>query len=333
MMLFNNMISAVTLGNVQLNNVSSFEITESIDEIANTAKLIIPRSYKLLDQKAILEQFKVGDKATIKAGYYYGNDVDLQEEFSGYIKEVSSDFPLEILLEDESFILRQTNFVKSYQNATLEQVLYDIVPKGIKIQCPKMPLGRFQISNASAFDVLSQIKEDYGVFSRMKNGTLHIGLRDLLVDKQIMTTHEYILNPTSPAGNLVKKNDLKYKRKGDFKLLVKVSSIPVKGKKVEAEWGSKATDASAINITYPGSFNKNQLLEYAKSIYNKRCYDGYTGDITGFGTPRTHAGDALQLRDSVQPERSSKNLIEKVVISYSESAGISRKNTLSYRLV
>jgi hypothetical protein len=48
--------------------------------------------------------------------------------------------------------------------------------------------------------------------------------------------------------------------------------------------------------------------------------------------PRTHAGDALTIRDSKEPEREGTFLIEKVNIGYSDSSGFSRKNTLSYKL-
>ena len=69
MMLFVNLNARVTLGNVVLNNVSHFEISENILEISNTAKITIPKAYGALNGKKILEQFKVGDRVTIEAGY------------------------------------------------------------------------------------------------------------------------------------------------------------------------------------------------------------------------------------------------------------------------
>ncbi len=332
MMLFMNMLSYVTLGNVKLDNVTSIKITESINEVSNVAKLTIPKHYRLNDQKTILEQFKVGDPVTISFGYYKEDNVDIEVEFTGYIREIESDLPLVLLCEDESYILRQTNVIKSWRSATLLQVLREIVPSGITVECPVVPLGRFQIDNASVYDVLNKIKEDYGLYSRLKNGVLRVGLRDLVDMKQMQATHAYVLNPTSVAGDFTKSNDLKFKRKTDFKLKVKVTCVDSANKKKTVEVGSKDADASVINITYPGSFTEAELRKYGESIYNKRCYDGYTGSITGFGTPRTHAGDALQIEDKDDISRSGKYLIEAVDITYSSDSGISRNNTLSYRL-
>jgi hypothetical protein len=141
-----------------------------------------------------------------------------------------------------------------------------------------------------------------------------------------------VINPITSAGSLVKKNDLKFKRKEDYKLHVSVTSMLLNGKKTTVVVGNKDKGASVIRFTYPGKYTEKQLREFATSIYNKRCYNGYTGTITGFGTPRTHAGDALAIEDKAEPERGDKYLIEKVDITYDESSGLSRKNTLSYKI-
>ncbi|MFV0378347.1 MAG: hypothetical protein ACK5JD_13720 [Mangrovibacterium sp.] len=327
MLLFLNMTARVTLGNVQLNNISSFEVQESILDMSNTAKITIPRNYAALDGKFILEQFKVGDPMAIYAGY----DGELALEFKGYIREIESDYPLVIHCDDETYPLRQNDLVKSYPAATLRQVLTDIIPDGLSFNCPDVSLGRFQIDHESSFQVLQRIKEDYGLYSRLQNGVLSVNLRDL-TNSSGLTVHSYVLNPGDKIMNLVKKNELKYKRKEDYKLHVKVTALKPDGKKQTVEVGSKTKDASLIQVTYPGTYSEAELLAYATSIYNKRCYDGYNGTITGFGTPRTHAGDALEISDKDEEQRSGRYLIEKVVISYDEGSGFSRENSLSYKL-
>lgn len=322
-----NLNSQVTLGNVLLKNITSFEISESILEMSNTAKITIPRNYAALNGKVILEQFAVGDKMTIEAGY----DGELNREFTGYISEIESDYPLVIHCDDETYPLRQNSLAFSYRSATLGQVLADIIPGDIKFECPGMNLGRFIIDNESSFRVLQRIQEDYGLYSKLQNGVLTVNLRDL-VDVNGQQTHTYVMNENRVSANFVKKNDLKYKRKADYRLHVKVTSMPPNGKKVTVEYGSKTKDASLIQIAYPGSHTEAELMAYAQSIYNKRCYDGYTGTITGFGAPATHAGDALILNDSLEPERSGRYMIEKVVVNYDDFNGFSRHNTLSYRL-
>ncbi|WP_418894705.1 hypothetical protein [Limibacterium fermenti] len=318
------MISKVTLGRVILNNISNFEINENILEISNTAKITIPRHYKQLDGKSVLDQFRVGDKMTIEAGYYYGSDVDMALEFTGYVQEIESDYPLIIHCEDESYIFRQTNNNKSYRDATLKQILSDIIPSNIGIECPDMTLGKFMIDNASTYSVLQQLVKNYGLFSRLQDGKLKVGLAYEFGDNT--TEHTYVI------GKNVKKNELKYKRERDFKVRFKAIANNPDGSKTTVSIGNKDGDASERTLNFAGPMSEADLKKVAEGVAKKVIYDGYTGSITGFGIPRTHAGDALVIRDEFEPDREGKYMIEKVDIAYNETNGFSRQNTLSFKL-
>jgi Phage late control gene D protein (GPD). len=318
--MFLNMTSQVTLGNVLLKHVSAFEINENILELSNTAKITIPKNYGVIGQKPILEQFKVGDKVVIECGY---NDV-LAREFVGYIREIESDVPLVIHCDDETYPLRQTNYIKSYKSASLKQVLTDIIPKSISFECPDVHLGKFQIDNASAFAVLQELVTSYGLYSRLQDGKLKVGLA---YDFGANTTeHTYTI------GVNVRQNDLKYKRKEDYKIRFKAISNNPNGKKTEVIVGNKEKDASERTLNFAGPLTESQLRERALAVMAKLVYNGYTGTIKGFGVPRTHAGDSLIIKDKFEPERAGKYLIEKVDITYDESGGFARTNTLSYKI-
>ncbi|MEA4916543.1 hypothetical protein [Proteiniphilum sp.] len=319
-----NMLSKVTLGKVLLDNISDFEINENILEISDTAKITIPRNYKQLEGRSVLDQFSVGDKMTISAGYYYGADVDIALEFSGYIQEIESDYPLIIHCEDESYIFRQNNHNKSYRSATLKQVLSDIVPKDIAIECPDMALGKFMIDNASTYAVLQGLVKNYGLYSRLHGDRLKVGLAYEFGDNT--TEHTYTI------GKDVKKNELKYKRERDFKIRFKAISNNPDGTKTTVTVGNKDGDASERTLNFAGPMSEGELKKIAEATMKKVVYDGYTGSITGFGIPRTHAGDALVIRDQFDPEREGKYMIEKVDITYNETGGFSRKNSLSFKL-
>ncbi|MNV94132.1 hypothetical protein D3C71_1889030 [compost metagenome] len=70
----------------------------------------------------------------------------------------------------------------------------------------------------------------------------------------------------------------------------------------------------------------------ADAHYSKNVFDGYTGSITGFGIPRTRAGDSLRVEDPREPQLDGDYLISKVTISWDESGGFSRTNELSFKL-
>jgi hypothetical protein len=320
MLAFLNMSSRVTLGNIVLNNITGYEINENVLEMSNVASITIPKNYKKLADKPILELIKVGDKVKIESGY---NGM-LGVEFTGYIKEIESDLPLIIHCEDETYLLRQTSFIKSYRSATLKQVLADIIPKSITWEAPDTHIGKYQIDRASAHDVLSDLMKRYGLYSRLNNGHLKVGLAyDFANTSKV---HVYTI------GINVKKNELKYKRKDDFKIRFKATATNPNGKKVHATVGSLDLDASVRTLNFAGPMTEAQLKEKARGVMSKLVYDGYTGTITGFGMPRTRAGDALQIRDKWEPEREGRYLIEKVDIIYNESDGYKRVNTLSYKI-
>ena len=332
MLLFMNMTAQVQLGKVALKNVSSFEIDENILEMSNTAKIVIPRNYIKQGNKAILDQLHAGDKVTLDVGY----DGDYLREFTGYIREIESDIPLVIHCDDETYPLRQTNYIKSYKDATLDQVLADIIPKEMKYECPDVRVGKYQIDNASAFAVLQDLMKNYGLYSRLQEGVLKVGLAYDFADNAIV--HVYTINASAdrPYQKNIRKNDLKFKRKEDFKVRYKAIAHNGKAKgqskDVVVVVGNKEKDASERTLHFAGPMTEAELRKHANNVMKKDVYDGYTGDITGFGLPRTHAGDTLELRDSLEPERAGRYLIEKVNISYNSSSGFSRKNTLSYKV-
>lgn len=337
MMLYLNMVCKVTIGGMVLDHVTQFEISEGIAEMSNTAKITIPVNYAVKNQPGwtVLDFIGVSDVVKIEAGYYREGWKSIGTEFIGRVREIEADLPLVIHCDDETFDLRQNTNTKSYKNATLKEVLTDIIKAPLTFDCPDLTLGRFQTDSESSFQVLQRIKNDYGLYSRLQNGHLSVNLRDIVGGSDIKEVHRYVLNPTT-AGPMdayfVKKNELKFKRKEDYKLHVKVSSMDLNGKKITVEVGNKDKGASELKFTYPGKHTEKELRSIGESIYTKRCYNGYTGTITGFGLPRTHAGDALVIDDKLEKDRSGKYLIEKVVIAYNESNGYSRENTLSYRI-
>lgn len=320
MLAFLNMGSRVTLGNIVLNNITGYEINENVLEMSNVASITIPKNYKKLADKPILELIKVGDKVKIESGY---NGM-LGIEFTGYIKEIESDLPLIVHCEDETYKLRQSSFIKSYRSATLKEILKDIIPKEFTWEAPDTHIGKYQIDRASAHDVLSDLIKRYGLYSRLNNGHLKVGLAYDFAERS--KSHIYTI------GIDVKKNELKYKRKDDFKIRFKATATNPNGKKVHATVGSLDADASERTLNFAGPMTEAQLKEKARAVMAKLVYDGYTGTITGFGMPRTRAGDALEIRDKWEPERAGRYLIEKVDIIYNESDGYKRVNTLSYKI-
>lgn len=313
-----NLQAKVKVGNATFENISSLEITESVIELSDKAKVVIPRNYKSLAGNPVLDVIKVGDKASIYLGYN-GN---LSLEFEGYIREIESDTPLILHLDDEMYLLKMTNYLESWEKISLKEILKTIAP-GYSIQCPDLSLNKFSINNNSAYQVLMHLKQQYGLYSYLKEKTLHCGFAYDIKDKAIKEhTYEFKKN--------IKKNDLKYKRKEDYKIKIIAIANRPDGKKSKLEIGSKENNASCRTLNF-GNIEDSELKKLANAELNKLCFDGYTGSITGFGVPRTKAGDTLKIIDKEEPERAGKYLIEGVKIRYGKTY-FERINKLSYKV-
>ena len=122
-------------------------------------------------------------------------------------------------------------------------------------------------------------------------------------------------------------------RKEDVKVRVRVTSSDRKGGKLKYETGAKEQEGSLYSMDLPAGLTQAELKEYGDAWYNRLSFNGFSGTITGFGTPPTHAGDTLQIIDSEEPDREGKYLIDSVKITYDPfSEGFQRENTLSFKV-
>ncbi|WP_367867897.1 hypothetical protein [Pedobacter sp. WC2423] len=316
-----NMIAKVTIGKIYFDHINEVEITESVTELSDVAKIILPRFYKQLDGKYPLDYIKAGDVVKIEFGYV---ETGINTEFEGYVREISADIPLEIIC-DQVYPIRQNNFVKSYGAVTLKNLLTDIT-KGTfikKIESPDVNMGKYLVNNASTYQVLDKVKEQFGFFGKIKGDLLSVGFAwDWRPGFTVKHTYDMQAN--------VKQNDLKYKSKDSFNVRVRVKIRNKKSKEAYIEVGSKDKDATVHTIEYAADTTK-VAKEIAEARLKKSVYTGYTGSITGFGFPLTHAGDSLVIKDSREPYREGTYLIEKVTKTYN-SSGISRKNELAFKI-
>lgn len=320
-MLYLNLCSRLTIepkiGNkVVLDRISSAEVSKTVEMLGNKATVVVPRRYG--DSTDKLKQFiSVGDRVRLELGY---ND-ELNVEFEGYIREIESGFPMKLHLDDETFALRSTSFVKSWKEVKLKELLQYIAP-GYEIDCHDAALGKYQIDNASALSVLRDLRQRYGFYSAIRGKKLVCKFKYEIVQSDVVHTYDFTKN--------VKKNSLKYRRKEDRKIKINAVSYSRDGKKITETVGSKEEYASVKTLSYLNKTAK-ELRELALAEYKRVCYDGFEGAVTGFGLPLTNAGDALKIVFPREPEREGKYLIESVTVRYG-NAYYERINKLSYQI-
>ena len=312
------MSSVVTIGATTIRNINSCEVSKCVTELSNNATLEIAKEMTYKD-KYILDVIKVGDPVTIQLAY----DGIFNKEFTGFVRKINTEAPIKIECDDEFYPFRQTNYIKSYAAVTLKKLLTDL-NLGFKIECPEVQLGKFNIDNASAFNVLEELQKQYGFYSKIESNTLFVGFA-YEWKNNITRNHTYTL------GVDTKKNNLEFKTVKDYQIKIRATSNQANGKKLTVEVGSKDKDAAVRTLNIPGK-TEAQLRAIANANLAKISFDGYQGSIDGYGMPFTQAGDSLTLINNDYPSRSGTYLIDKVEVKYSESDGYSRTNHISSKV-
>lgn len=320
----------VTIGNVRFDRVNSVHIEKSIKTQTDTAKIIVPREYNSvivngnvdsIARKNITEFIKVGDPVNIKLGY----DGENEEEFSGVVSSIGADIPLEIECEDQMWHLKRTSYTRVFPTVKLLELLKYIAPGYTYDVIDNINLGKFTISNASAYKVLEDLRTNYGLHSFFKNGILTIGF---MIDVKPLVVHQININRNVRASD---ENDLKFVRKQDLNILLKGISLNRKGKRLTYDFGDRN---GAVRTLHYSNKTYDELKNLTEKTYRSLSFDGYRGKIPTWGLPRTKPGDGALIKDPnyENSEREGKYLIESVTIDFNANDGFKRDNTLGMKI-
>ena len=285
----------ILIGNFEYVGVVEVAVESTTEALTDTCKIKFPRKVKWNDKK-ITELIKRGDKIEVNLGYEDNND----KVFTGYIKSIKADIPVEIECEDGMFLLKKSPVTKSYENVTLKQVLTDILPSDINFECVDFNFSSLRISKSTPAKVLETLQSDFGMPSYFRNEKLYVGL-SYWNDAQ--TTHYFIFQRD------IINNKLEYNLAEDLILKVVAVSINDSNEKIEYEAGD--VDGDQRTFYYYG-ISLDELKIVAEEELQKLKYDGYRGSFTTFGQPHVKHGDIAKLTDYQYPEREGLYLIKSV---------------------
>ncbi|RKR83188.1 hypothetical protein BDD43_3390 [Mucilaginibacter gracilis] len=321
----------IDFGTTTTGAIQSIEVSESVKEMGDTCTIVIPRNLINLQGKNLLNLLTPGDKAQV----YFGYNDDVPLEFTGYLKEIGGTAPVVLKFDDEFYPLRKNEVSKSYKSVTLKQLLNDIAP-GYQIQCPDVNLGKTILTKVTSYQALKQLNECYGFYSFIKDGVLHTQFAYDV--RGFGDEHTYYLCDEFKNGRRIYRantrpgsNNLVFEHKDSTNVRVEAVANRADGKKFKYSVGPKLEDTSVHKMSFPVGTSDAQVKQFADKVFSSLNFDGYKGSITGYGIPRTKAGDSLNIIDFDYLERDGKYLIEKVVKKYDEN-GISRDNTISFKI-
>ena len=276
-----------------IRRISEVEIESSWKMICSTAQVVLPRNIKDFNQNKVKDWFKRGDKVEIYL--CYGLDEDLILEFSGYITQVSADYPITIKLEDEMWRLKQIPVNFSSKNEKLKSFVQKYVTDYPILIDAEVPLGAINIKNKTLGEVFKKFQEDLSLYPFIRNGKL-------VVAKPYSDVTDKI-----PVFDLEKNcvsNDLNYLSKEERTVKViaeSVQNFAKTKKKLKFELGDpdpKTTINKTLSVT-----TLNDLQAEVKRIYDLYKKEGFDGSFTTFGTPSVQHGQKVKITSSLYPDR------------------------------
>ena len=290
-----------------IRRISEVEIESSWKMICSTAQVVLPRNIKDFNQNKVKDWFKRGDKVEIYL--CYGLDEDLILEFSGYITQVSADYPITIKLEDEMWRLKQIPVNFSSKNEKLKSFVQKYVTDYPILKDAEVPLGAVNIKNKTLGEVFKKFQEDLSLYSFIRNGKL-------VVAKPYSDVTDEI-----PVFDLEKNcvsNDLNYLSKEERTVKViaeSVQNFAKTKKKLKFELGDpdpKTTINKTLSVT-----TLNDLQAEVRRIYDLYKKEGFDGSFTTFGTPSVQHGQKVKITSSLYNDREGIYYIDSIKKKFS----------------
>lgn len=287
--------------------VSDLEIVQTWRNLTKTAVVYLPRNIKDVKGDEIHKLIQSGNEIVIRLGF----DLQFVEEFRGEVVYVDAQNPVKIYCEDYMRKLKRAKVSKSYRNATLGELIKDIVPAGIKTEVLDATIGAIRFNDTSVAKVLDELKNKWGLFSYFRGDTLCSGFAYPI---------SWSGNPDYIGSYHFQKNiiesELSFKSVDEVRLQVNAISMLPDNRVVRVEVGDPNGEQRTLH--FYNIENKQELKRLAEAELQRFKYSGYRGSFTTWGFPYVEHGYRAELGDYKFPERTGKYYIDRVVVNYGD---------------
>lgn len=269
--------------------------------LTGTAEIRFPRNMRSFDKKRVNEMFQKGDPVNIMLGY----DGNEYEEFSGYVLQVSTGFPVVIKCEDEMYNLKRKTVSVSKRSSTLKELLNEIA-SGYQILCDDAQIGSVRYSDMLVSEILDDLKQKLGFNTYFRGKTLVCGRTSIDGGEHVKVVIEKQANDT-------------LKEKSIEKVYVRVESLQKNGKMLKVDKGEK--NSNGIIIKQP-NLTEIEIKKIVNATYEKALAPGLDGELTLFGIPRLQHGMIADLESTLYPEKNGSYYIDSVKKTVSFTGGV-----------
>lgn len=299
-----------------LEKVSAVEITRDTEKLTEECRITLPKKVKW---DGIYEvPIRRGDAIKVWLGY----DDNLQQAFTGYVRNVGFKTPVVISCEDEMFRLKQMPAQKkAYKSVNLETLLKD---QGLNYPLHVMGeqnLGQYRVTADTVASLLGQLQEN-GIrsFFCYENGTpeLYCGV---LFEQESRPSQVF-----ASGVNIIDDHNLKQQKAADIRILVKAVGLMPDNKKIKVEVGDEDGE---LHMLHAYNKTESELKAWAEQEIKRLKRDGLAGSLTTFGYSLADKLDTVGIK--IDGEKKGVYQVQKNIIKYG-TGGFRQEITLGQRV-
>ncbi|MDR3226045.1 MAG: hypothetical protein LBT56_00035 [Prevotellaceae bacterium] len=301
---------------IMFDYVSSVEITTSIKDLTDTAKITVPRKMRWRE-KPLTDFIERGNKITIQLGY---ENYKIETVFTGYVKSFTNRTPITIECENEMYLLKQTKVQpRRYEKFDFKQFMSEYA-SDITVELPSkndLNFGEVIIKDeVSVAGVLEQLKKNNPFNAFFRESKMYAVLTQTTLNKE----GEIKTIVFNAEKNIIDSKNIKYTLADDVNIRVKAISILANNKRLEAISPKGKNDGELRTFHCSKYKTQAELQKYADDMLNEVKIDKAEGSFTAFGIPYVRKADRVKIIDKINADINNKTFnIEAVKYSFGTS--------------
>jgi hypothetical protein len=320
----------IQIGKLQFDFVHQCTIQHSMKVRTATATIVLPKNVQIktgdIQRSPLQGVLKSGDKVTIQLGY----NGQLNTEFIGYVRTIKPDAPMQVICEDDMYLLKRKTIAPKTIAGKISDVLNYIAPEYTHEILDSNLNGSFVIDATAntALKVLDALEQVYGLksFFRLVNGSPVLTVGRLFSASPLLAK-----NPVKyELHNNLESHNLELQSADDVQVKVEVKSKQDKGKILQNVF--KGDDDGELRSFAAPYLSQAQIESIAKELYNGAKTDRFKGSLTTFGIPYITAGMAVHITTNDFEIKETTNIIDAAEVTFGVN-GFRRTIELGYKTV
>lgn len=296
----------------QLNLLNSVEIISSVENLVDTATIILPESV-MNNVLKLEDKIRRGSEVVIELGYNSKN----KTEFVGFITDITNKSgTLTIACEDALFLFRRKIKDKIFKPAavkTILQYLLDEIGEGYTLVMDVdygIVYEKFTIYQAEAYDVLKKIQEELKADIYFDTDKKQLFFYAPYKNEAGVVEYDMSVN--------IESSSLEYQKAANKKVEILVESTSTDGTVKQVTVGTIGGTQQKIKV---GAMSESDMKKIAEAMLLQQNSDKYEGSIDAWLRPYIKPSYRAKFKDKDYPERDGSYYVVAVTTTFSDGGG------------